>query len=134
KIKIDLVLTAHPTEVMRRTLIQKFHRIATILQAMDEVLPKRQQLALREKLHEEITSIWLTDELRQKRPTPVDEAKWGMAIIENSLWQAVPMFMRELDYQLKQYGLPKLDLLEMPIQFGSWMGGDRDGNPFVNAK
>lgn len=134
KIKIDLVLTAHPTEVMRRTLIQKFHRIAAILQKMDEELPKRGQLALKEKLHEEITSIWLTDELRQKRPTPVDEAKWGIAIVENSLWQAVPMFMRELDYQLKEYGLPKLDLLEMPIKFGSWMGGDRDGNPFVNAQ
>ncbi len=134
KLNIDLVLTAHPTEVMRRTLMQKFYGIASILQAMDKENPKRQQMLLKEKLHAEMTAIWQTGELRHKKPTPIDEAKWGFAIVESSLWQAVPRFLRELDYHLKVYCKKGLPLSTMPIHFGSWMGGDRDGNPFVDAK
>lgn len=133
KLNIDLVLTAHPTEVMRRTLMQKFYDIASILQDMDKANPQRQQMLLKERLHAEMTAIWETKELRHKKPTPVDEAKWGFAIVESSLWQAVPRFLRELDYHLKVYCKKGLALSSMPIHFGSWMGGDRDGNPFVNA-
>jgi len=132
KLDIDLVLTAHPTEVMRRTLMLKFDEIAYTLQALDaENLTVREKAELRDKIKSELTAIWHTDEIRQKKPTPIDEAKWGFAVVETSLWQAVPNFLRELDYQLKQYGIQHKPIIKSPVRFSSWMGGDRDGNPFV---
>lgn len=134
KLSIDLVLTAHPTEVMRRTLMQKFFKIARLLQLLDHEPLRRKQAMMKEELHREMTAIWLTDEIRHKKPTPIDEAKWGIAMVEGSLWQAVPAFMRDLDFQLEHQFNLKLNLMDMPIKFSSWMGGDRDGNPFVNGK
>jgi phosphoenolpyruvate carboxylase len=126
---IDLVLTAHPTEVNRRTLIQKYDDIADCLRRMDRGETEAQQ-----RLDELIRQIWHTDEIRKQRPTPVDEAKWGFAVIENSLWTAVPKFLRRLDAQLEETLGERLPLDCSPIRFASWMGGDRDGNPNVTAK
>ena len=126
---IDLVLTAHPTEVNRRTLIQKYDDIADCLRRLDRGDTEAQQ-----RLDELIRQIWHTDEIRKQRPTPVDEAKWGFAVIENSLWSAVPKFLRRLDAQLEETLGEKLPLDSSPIRFASWMGGDRDGNPNVTAK
>ncbi|RUM51118.1 MAG: hypothetical protein DSY85_12480 [Marinomonas sp.] len=130
---IDLVLTAHPTEVVRRSLIRKYDNISNELEALDKdnILPLEQEKHVR-RLNEIITQAWHTDEIRDQRPTPVDEAKWGFAVIEQSLWQAVPMFFRHLDEQFKQYtGEERLPLDLAPIRFATWMGGDRDGNPNV---
>ncbi|MCP4507421.1 MAG: phosphoenolpyruvate carboxylase, partial [Fuerstiella sp.] len=77
---------------------------------------------------------WHTEEIRSVRPTPVDEARWGFSVIENSLWDAVPEFLRDLDERLQQDYNVKLPIDAAPIHFSSWMGGDRDGNPFVTAK
>ncbi|TBL44174.1 phosphoenolpyruvate carboxylase, partial [Klebsiella oxytoca] len=77
---------------------------------------------------------WHTDEIRKIRPTPIDEAKWGFAVVENSLWEGVPAFLREFNEQLEEsidYNLP---VESSPIRFTSWMGGDRDGNPNVTAE
>lgn len=95
--QIDLVLTAHPTEVNRRTLIQKYDDIADCLRRLDRGDEEAQV-----RLDELIRQIWHTDEIRKQRPTPVDEAKWGFAVIENSLWTAVPKFLRRLDAQLNE--------------------------------
>ncbi|CAN0870441.1 Phosphoenolpyruvate carboxylase 4 [Linum grandiflorum] len=87
-----------------------------------------------EDLVREITSIWQTDELRRHKPTPVDEARAGLNIVEQSLWKAVPHYLRRVSNALKKHtGMP-LPLTATPIRFGSWMGGDRDGNPNVTAK
>ncbi|GHB08310.1 phosphoenolpyruvate carboxylase [Salinicola rhizosphaerae] len=132
--RVDLVLTAHPTEVIRRTLIQKYDAIDECLQiiessrAQPEVLRRAQH-----RLEELISQSWHTDEIRRERPTPVDEAKWGFAVIENSLWHAVPMFHRDLDALLLETAGERLPLDAAPIRFASWMGGDRDGNPNVTA-
>ncbi len=135
RLQIDLVLTAHPTEVMRRTLMQKFDRIAKLLGHLDEKLMTVQELNESEsEIYAEVTSIWQTDEIRRRRPTPIDEAKWGFAVIESSLWQTLPKFLRELDCQLKNITGTSLELTACPIRFSSWMGGDRDGNPNVTAK
>ncbi len=135
QLDIDLVLTAHPTEVMRRTLMLKFDKIASNLQALSvENLTVRDKIRFREKIKSELTAIWHTDEIRQKKPTPIDEAKWGFAVVETSLWQAVPNFLRALDYQLKEYGIQHKPIMKSPVRFSSWMGGDRDGNPFVLPK
>jgi phosphoenolpyruvate carboxylase len=131
---IELVLTAHPTEIMRRTLIQKYDQIAKLLQERDDLCDGHPELAeIEEKLASLIDEIWRTDEIRQVRPTAVDEAKWGFTVIENSLWHAVPQLLREIDAELLSRGHEPLPLLATPVRFASWMGGDRDGNPNVTA-
>ena len=126
-LNIDLVLTAHPTEVMRRTIMQKFDKIANYISQ-----PDRDAVTI-EGIYRELTAIWQTDEIRRRRPTPVDEAKWGFAVVENSLWVALPQFLRELDEHLTKATGQRLPLTANPIRFSSWMGGDRDGNPNVTA-
>jgi len=134
-LNIGIVLTAHPTEVKRRTLILKYHKITEILEQRDllKKFPSKIKI-LDKKLYDEFTIIWNTDELKRTRPTPLDEARWGLAIIEDSLWETIPKVYRRLnDIFVKNIGkgLPKNF---NPIEFGSWMGGDRDGNPNVTAK
>jgi len=133
-LEIELVLTAHPTEVARRTLIQKYDAIAAQLAAGDhsDLLPEERQ-AVQEKLQRLIAEAWHTDEIRRTRPTPVDEAKWGFAVIEHSLWHALPDFLRHVDRTLQETLGERLSLEAAPIRFASWMGGDRDGNPNVTA-
>ncbi|MDB9922979.1 phosphoenolpyruvate carboxylase [Candidatus Pelagibacter sp.] len=132
---IGIVLTAHPTEVKRRTLIQKYHKITEILEERDLLknFPSKLKI-LDKKLFDELTIIWNTDDLKRSRPSPFDEARWGLAIIEDSLWDTIPKVYRRLNSIFVQNinkGLPKNF---NPIQFGSWMGGDRDGNPNVTAE
>lgn len=124
--RVELVLTAHPTEINRRTLIQKYNAITECLRETDQ-----SHAGKHDRLDQLISQIWHTNEIRQHRPTPVDEAKWGFAVIENSLWSAIPQFLRELDTQLQEELGLSLPLDGCPIRFASWMGGDRDGNPNV---
>ena len=135
KLNIDLVLTAHPTEVTRRTLIHKHKELANCLQAIhQESLNDVERKKIETRIADLIAQAWHTEEIRSVRPTPVDEARWGFSVIENSLWEAVPDFMRELDGRLNEDYKVSLPLDASPVQFSSWMGGDRDGNPFVTSK
>ncbi len=135
KLNIDLVLTAHPTEVTRRTLIHKHKELANCLQAIhQESLSDVERKKIETRIADLIAQAWHTEEIRSVRPTPVDEARWGFSVIENSLWEAVPDFMRELDGRLNEDYEVSLPLDASPVQFSSWMGGDRDGNPFVTSK
>jgi len=131
---IELVLTAHPTEVARRTLIQKYDAIAAQLAAQDHRdLTEAERQHVRERLQRLIAEAWHTEEIRRTRPTPVDEAKWGFAVIEHSLWQAIPNHLRQVDGALRAPTGQRLPLDAAPVRFASWMGGDRDGNPNVTA-
>ncbi|MCK2182718.1 phosphoenolpyruvate carboxylase [Halomonas getboli] len=133
--RVELVLTAHPTEVIRRTLIQKYDAIDECLTIIESSADYPERAARAHgRLEELISQAWHTDEIRHERPTPVDEARWGFAVIENSLWQAVPDFHRDLDNLLLDTAGERLPLDAAPIRFASWMGGDRDGNPNVTAK
>ncbi|AYC32022.1 phosphoenolpyruvate carboxylase [Pseudomonas cavernae] len=135
RVEIELVLTAHPTEVARRTLIQKYDAIAAQLAAQDHGdLSAREHEQVRQRLQRLIAEAWHTEEIRRSRPTPVDEAKWGFAVIEHSLWQAVPSFLRGVDAALQAATGLRLPLQAAPVRFASWMGGDRDGNPNVTAQ
>ncbi|MDW5286262.1 phosphoenolpyruvate carboxylase [Alteromonas macleodii] len=135
KLNIDLVLTAHPTEVTRRTLIHKHKELANCLQTIhQESLNDVERKKIETRIADLIAQAWHTEEIRSVRPTPVDEARWGFSVIENSLWEAVPDFMRELDGRLNEDYEVSLPLDASPVQFSSWMGGDRDGNPFVTSK
>lgn len=132
KLKIELVLTAHPTEVSRRTLIQKYDGINNALSKFDQQkLTPRERQAVLADLKQLISSAWQTDEIRQHRPTPIDEAKWGFTTIEQTLWNAVPKFIRELNGMVQAQCGQNLPLDVAPVRFASWMGGDRDGNPNV---
>ncbi|WP_165856968.1 phosphoenolpyruvate carboxylase [Marinobacter sp. JSM 1782161] len=131
-LSIEFVLTAHPTEVTRRTLILKYDEISNGLAQLDhdDLLPvERDEVVSR--LRQLVAEAWHTDEIRYNRPTAVDEAKWGFAVIENSLWQALPRFLRSLDQSLLDATGEGLPIDAAPMKIASWMGGDRDGNPNV---
>ncbi|KIV61666.1 Phosphoenolpyruvate carboxylase [Pseudomonas sp. FeS53a] len=131
---IELVLTAHPTEVARRTLIQKYDAMAAQLARLDhDDLTDAERESVHLALRRLIAEAWHTDEIRRQRPTPVDEAKWGFAVIEHSLWQALPNVLRKADQALFAATGEHLPLRAAPVRFASWMGGDRDGNPNVTA-
>ncbi len=131
---IGIVLTAHPTEVKRRTLILKYHKIIEILEQRDllKEFPSKIKI-LDKKLFDELTIIWNTDDLKRSKPSPYDEARWGLAIIEDSLWDTIPKVYRRLNSIFLQNMDKNLPKNFNPIQLGSWMGGDRDGNPNVTA-
>ena len=134
RLRIELVFTAHPTEVTRRTLMQKFKRIADLLDVRDRAdLTPPEHDELLNALRIEIAASWETSEVRQRRPSPVDEARSGMAVFEQALWDAVPQFLRSLNAALVKHTGRGLPPDQSPLTFGSWIGGDRDGNPAVTA-
>ncbi|MEZ7493002.1 phosphoenolpyruvate carboxylase [Pseudoalteromonas distincta] len=135
KLHINLVLTAHPTEVTRRTIINKHVELSDCLASLErkDNLPLERD-AILNRIEQLISQAWHTDDIRRSRPTPVDEAKWGYAVIENSLWHAVPRFLREFSANVKEQLSLELPKDYSPIEFTSWMGGDRDGNPFVTSQ
>lgn len=132
ELNIELVLTAHPTEITRRTMINKLVKINECLSKLElGDLSSKERHKTEQRLEQLIAQGWHSDVIRKQRPTPLDEAKWGFAVVENSLWEAVPDFLRDLDERLKEYLGEGLPIDARPVHFSSWMGGDRDGNPFV---
>lgn len=133
-LNLEFVLTAHPTEVTRRTLIMKYDEITDCLAQRDRKdLSESEAKAIRDRLSQLVCEIWHTNEIREQRPSAVEEARWGFAVVENSLWEAVPAFLRDLDTALGDKFGTGLPITATPIHFASWMGGDRDGNPNVTA-
>ena len=133
-LSIELVLTAHPTEITRRTLIHKHSEIDACLGLRElEGLTPREHSGVDKRIRELVAQIWHTHEFRGQRPTPVDEAKWGFAVVENSLWNAVPEYLRRLDSTLQEATGRHLPVAAAPVRFSSWIGSDRDGNPNVTA-
>jgi phosphoenolpyruvate carboxylase len=131
-LQIELVLTAHPTEVARRRIVQKHNRIARALARRDRTdltLIEREELLA--DLRREVEGAWATSEVREQRPSPLDEVRSGLIVFEQSLWEAVPRFGRTLDRALRTSTGRGLPVDAAPLRFGSWIGGDRDGNPNV---
>ena len=132
RLRIELVITAHPTEIMRRTLQHKYNRIADALAGRDRPdLTPLERESLLQTMRREIAGAWHTEEVRRERPSPLDEVRSGMAVFEETIWNAVPEFCRSLDRTLRMVIGRGLPLEVAPIRFGSWIGGDRDGNPSV---
>ncbi|MBC8945735.1 MULTISPECIES: phosphoenolpyruvate carboxylase [Xenorhabdus] len=135
ELSIELVLTAHPTEIARRTLIHKLVEVNACLAQLDhDDLADYERNNITRRLRQLIAQSWHTDEIRKIRPTPIDEAKWGFAVVENSLWEGVPAFLREFNEQVEESIGYRLPAEAAPVRFTSWMGGDRDGNPNVTAE
>ena len=131
KLNIELVFTAHPTEAKRRTMLNKFRRLAQRLRNPetnldDEVTGNIDPHAL----EREITSLWLTDRSRSARPEVTDEVRTGLWYFDTTLWRTLPLLQDELERALAGT-YPTVRAPSRWIQFGSWMGGDRDGNPNV---
>ncbi len=140
KICIVPVFTAHPTEVARRSVMFKRRRIADLLERL-EVLgtPLSELLTLQNELLAEITALWQTDDVRAARPTVRDEIRMGLDYYEASLFSTVPVLYAEIAAALDAVFPPEgaaTGITDLPIvvRFGSWIGGDRDGNPFVTAE
>ncbi len=133
RLSIELVFTAHPTEATRRSLITKLRQIATLLEAHDhqsEMTPY-QRVNWQRKLAATVALLWRTDAVRHVRPQPLDEIKMGGYYLDEILYDTVPELYVELE-QLVRETYPEEDFVVPPfLRFGSWIGGDQDGNPNV---
>src|SRR5271165_1121674 len=128
------VFTAHPTEIARRSVLTKRRRIGEFLERLDRIpVPDEELAALEEAVVAEITALWQTDEVRSSRPKVADEIKMGLDYYDVSIFETLPRLYQEVVAALRsEYGL-NVDVSDLPVllAFGSWIGGDRDGNPFV---
>jgi phosphoenolpyruvate carboxylase len=120
-VSVELVLTAHPTEALPRTILEKHRTLAGLVAALDDPrLTPREREHVERRLAEEVTLLWQTDEVRSQRPRVVDEIRQGLWFLEQSLWDAAPALVRAWRERLGP---------SSPLRFGSWIGGDLDGNP-----
>ena len=137
---ITAVFTAHPTEVARRSVMFKRRRISDLLEQMDRIpLPPARMEAIERDLLAEITALWQTDDVRGARPTVRDEIRMALDYYESSLFDTLPVLYAEVagaisaEFPAEGEQLPELARLPQLVRFGSWIGGDRDGNPFVTT-
>jgi phosphoenolpyruvate carboxylase len=137
KIEVILVFTAHPTEVARRTVLFKRQRIATELEQLDRLpLTERESEQHEQAIIAEITALWETDEVRRRQPRVRDEIRMGLDYYPSVLFETLPGLYDELADDFREaYGeeLPA-NALPRVLRFGSWIGGDRDGNPLVTPE
>jgi len=137
QIEVTLVFTAHPTEVARRTVLFKRQRIAFELEQLDRLpLAERDAEKHQQAILTEITSLWQTDEVRRRRPTVKDEIRMGLDYYPTVLFDTLPSFYEGLADDFREaYGV-ELRARDLPrlVRFGSWIGGDRDGNPSVTPE
>ena len=133
RIDVRPVFTAHPTEAARRSVLTKLQKIGDLLYEKSDVRQTEVDLArIERRLAEAIDLIWQTDELRVRRPMPADEARAATYYLSEMLTEVTADLFDELDEQLKRIGI-ELPAHAKPLSFGSWVGGDRDGNPSVTA-
>jgi phosphoenolpyruvate carboxylase len=132
-LNIELVLTAHPTEARRRTILSKLQRIADLLTELgnSDLLPREEEHC-KSNLLAEITSLWLTDRARTARPAVTDEVRTGLYFVDKVFWEAIPEICADLDAALERY-YPGLSAQPDWLRLASWIGGDRDGNPNVTC-
>ncbi|MGG3283801.1 phosphoenolpyruvate carboxylase [Paenibacillus solani] len=131
---LELVMTAHPTEAMRRAILDIHKRIADdVMQLDNPTLTFREREQLREKLLNEVITLWQTDELRDRKPTVLDEVRNGMYYFHETLFHILPEVYQELERCLSKYYPGHHWHVPTYLRFGSWIGGDRDGNPSVTA-
>jgi len=131
-LRIRPVITAHPTEAKRVTVLEKHRRIYRLLVELEQ--PRwtaRERGALYEQLRDEIELLWMTGELRLEKPSVEQEVHWGLHFFHETLFDGVPELLRKLAKVLEHYYPGEEFTLTPSFQFGSWIGGDRDGNPFV---
>jgi phosphoenolpyruvate carboxylase len=129
------VFTAHPTEAKRRTILLKLKAMTRHLSDLDmrHLLPE-EEAEINERIREIIVGLWQTDETRDRRPTVLDEVRQGLYYFENTLFDLVPRIYWEMEKALREYYPEETFTVPVFLRYGSWMGGDRDGNPFVTVE
>jgi phosphoenolpyruvate carboxylase len=139
RIRITPVLTAHPTEARRRTVLVALRRIARLLEQLDDPrLTPSGDRDIRRQLREEVAVLWQTAELRRGAPSPIDEVRTAMVVFDETIYRLVPRLYGLVDTLLPGARNPRTRELERPrvpafLRFGSWIGGDRDGHPAVTS-
>ena len=132
--EVDLVLTAHPTQALRRSMLKNF---GTVRQKLLDLQRARhsgyERAELLDSMASAIQSAWRTDEIRRTPPKPQDEMRAGLSYFNETVFEGLPKFCRRIDSALINQGLPRIPMEHSIMRFSSWMGGDRDGNPFVTA-
>ena len=136
RIEVTPVFTAHPTEVARRTVLGKRRNIARCLEELDRLpLSTSDAAELERQILAQITALWQTDEVRLSKPSVTDEIRMGLDPYPMTIFETLPKIYAEMADSFREvYGLdlPERELPQV-LSFGSWIGGDRDGNPFVTA-
>ncbi len=133
RLEIELVLTAHPTESKRRTLLSKLGRVGEALSRLDSDLTlPRERADLLRGLRAEVSAFWLTERTRSAKPAVTDEVRTGLYYVEEIFWTALPRIAADLDAAVAAH-YPGLAAAARWLTLASWIGGDRDGNPFVTA-
>jgi len=132
-LSIEMVLTAHPTEARRRTILSKTERIASLLSLIGQtgLYPSERQQAV-SALHAVISALWLTDRARAEKLTVTDEVRTGMYFVDAFFWNTLPVLYHDLERALATH-YPDVHPPQGWLKLASWIGGDRDGNPFVKS-
>ena len=131
-LSLELITTAHPTESTKRTILDIQKRIVDVLRKLEQqLLTKRERITLKETLFNDIAILWQTDELRRHKPTVNDEVDTGLYYFDQTLFEILPEIHRELEMNLSEQFPGQKWRVPNILSFGSWIGGDRDGNPFV---
>jgi phosphoenolpyruvate carboxylase len=133
RLEVRPVFTAHPTEAARRSILTKLDEISRLLEERSDPRATPARIAtIDRRLAEGVELIWQTDELRRRRPTPIDEARSAVYYLEQIATGAFDALTDTIERELGRLGV-ELDVAAVPLRFGSWVGGDRDGNPNVTA-
>eukprot|EP00877_Chromochloris_zofingiensis_P014491 jgi/Chrzof1/9296/UNPLg00263.t1_PEPC1[v5.2] len=131
---VELVFTAHPTQAFRQSVLKKYAKVRGYL---DELHNKRmspyEKIEMLEAIRAQVQAAWRTDEIRRQKPTPQDEMRHGLSYFQQTIIDLLPTFYRRVDTALANVGQPRVPLDHPLFTFGSWMGGDRDGNPNVTS-
>ena len=130
RLKIRPVLTAHPSEARRRTILQHLLQVNQSIAELDRTQDRETVLA---ELTEVVTQLWQTDELRVSRPTPLDEVRTGLFIFDRTLFDALPRIYRDLERALARFYPDEPFRIPTFLKFSTWIGGDRDGNPAITS-
>lgn len=135
ELSIELIMTAHPTEATKRTVLEIQKRISENLRRLDNPqTTKNEKIHIEESLFNEVTALWHTNELRHRKPKVLDEVKNGLYYFDQTLFDTLPDIFQDLEMQLQEQISEKDWHVPNFIQFGSWIGGDRDGNPNVTPE
>lgn len=132
RISLELIITAHPTEAAKRSILEIQKRLLLLLKTLNNpMLTENEYKEIKEDLYNEITTLWHSDELRDRKPTVIDEVRNGLYYFDKIFFDVIPEIHQEVEDKLTEHYSGETWNVPNFLRFGSWIGGDRDGNPYV---